>query len=89
MFLVFILVVSHEVNELKLEWSVTEPAIIPASSLRQQNAYLVKNASGECDIKHTWRGNLRFCYTIHQRSLAYTVVYFVTDKFISITTAME
>lgn len=49
--------VSHEQNELELRWSTAEEAITKASSLRQQNAYLVKNTTGECDSQHTWRGN--------------------------------
>ncbi|XP_042896874.1 glutamate-gated chloride channel [Parasteatoda tepidariorum] len=49
--------VSHENNEVELQWSETEQRITGATSLRQQNAYLVKNVTGECGTQHTWRGN--------------------------------
>ncbi|CAL1271244.1 unnamed protein product [Larinioides sclopetarius] len=49
--------VSHEETEVELKWSKTEQQINGATSLRQQNAYLVKNVTGECGKQHTWRGN--------------------------------
>uniref|UniRef100_T1D1Q6 Putative glutamate-activated chloride channel n=1 Tax=Cupiennius salei TaxID=6928 RepID=T1D1Q6_CUPSA len=49
--------VSHEQTEVQLKWSESEQAITGATSLRQQNAYLVKNDTGECDKQHTWRGD--------------------------------
>ncbi|KAG8187498.1 hypothetical protein JTE90_022891 [Oedothorax gibbosus] len=49
--------VSHEENEVELKWSETEQRITGATSLRQQNAYLVKNVTGKCERQHTWRGN--------------------------------
>ncbi|GIY90756.1 glutamate-gated chloride channel [Caerostris extrusa] len=47
--------VSHEENEMELKWSETEQRINGATSLRQQNAYLVKNVTGPCEKQHTWR----------------------------------
>lgn len=48
---------SHEENQLKIDWSPTEPSISTATSLRAHNAYLAKNETGYCDTRHTWRGN--------------------------------
>ncbi|GFV50313.1 glutamate-gated chloride channel [Trichonephila clavipes] len=50
--------VSHEETEVELKWSETEQRINGATSLRQQNAYLVKNVTGPCETQHTWRGNM-------------------------------
>lgn len=50
-------IISHEDNEVKLDWSRTTPEISRASNIRYHNAYLVKNTTGVCDEAHTWRGN--------------------------------
>ncbi|XP_076309813.1 glutamate-gated chloride channel-like [Tachypleus tridentatus] len=47
--------VSSEKTQVRLQWSPSEQNIINASSLRQHNAYLVKNDTGDCDRKYTWR----------------------------------
>ncbi|XP_022245231.1 glutamate-gated chloride channel-like [Limulus polyphemus] len=47
--------VSNEKTEVKLQWSSTEKNIINATSLRKHNAYLVKNDTGDCDRRYTWR----------------------------------
>ncbi|XP_076324648.1 glutamate-gated chloride channel-like isoform X1 [Tachypleus tridentatus] len=47
--------VSNEKSEVKLQWSNTEQNIINATSLRKHNAYLVKNDTGDCDRRYTWR----------------------------------
>ncbi|XP_076331139.1 glutamate-gated chloride channel-like [Tachypleus tridentatus] len=49
--------VSNEKTEVKLQWSSAERNIINATSLRKHNAYLVKNNTGDCDRRYTWRGN--------------------------------
>ncbi|XP_054710831.1 glutamate-gated chloride channel-like [Uloborus diversus] len=55
--------VSHENTEVKLQWSKTERNIEGATSLRQQNAYLVMNVTGDCEEQHTWRGEYS-CLTV-------------------------
>ncbi|XP_013782444.1 glutamate-gated chloride channel subunit beta-like, partial [Limulus polyphemus] len=84
--------VSHEDSEVKLEWNTLTPDLRDASSLRTHNAYLVKNETGICDQRHTWRGNYS-CLTVllvftRDKSYYYTVVFvpgtlLVTSSFLS------
>ncbi|XP_076321992.1 glutamate-gated chloride channel-like [Tachypleus tridentatus] len=84
--------VSHEESEVKLDWNTLTPDLKDASSLRTHNAYLIKNETGICDQRHTWRGNYS-CLTVllvftRDKSYYYTVVFvpgtlLVTSSFLS------
>ncbi|XP_076341685.1 glutamate-gated chloride channel subunit beta-like isoform X1 [Tachypleus tridentatus] len=83
---------SHENSEVQFEWSTSTPGLQDATSLRKHNAYLVKNETGLCDERHTWRGNYS-CLTVllvftRDKSYYYTAVYvpgtlLVTSSFLS------
>lgn len=48
--------VSYEADKLQFRWKpVNDTPIIKALSFRHLNAYLSKNATGECQWTHSWR----------------------------------
>lgn len=86
--------VVQEKNQLQLEWDPPEPAtpIIESSSLRSLNAYLIKNATGICGARHSWREEFS-CLSVYlvftrDKSFYFSTVFvpgmvLVTSSFIS------
>lgn len=77
-----------------LQWWPPEPAspIMEAGSLRSLNAYLIKNATGACGIRHSWREEFS-CLSVYlvftrDKSFYFSTVFvpgmvLVTSSFIS------
>lgn len=56
---------SHEENQLQLKWFPTDSSpIMFSGSMRSLNAYLIKNATGNCGIRHSWRSDFS-CLSVY------------------------
>lgn len=89
-----VILVSQEKDQLTLQWWPPEPAspIMEAGSLRSLNAYLIKNATGACGIRHSWREEFS-CLSVYlvftrDKSFYFSTVFvpgmvLVTSSFIS------
>lgn len=85
---------SQEKDQLTLQWWPPEPAspIMESGSLRSLNAYLIKNATGACGIRHSWREEFS-CLSVYlvftrDKSFYFSTVFvpgmvLVTSSFIS------
>ena len=85
--------VTAEKDQLLLHWHPPESSpIMEAGSLRSLNAYLIKNATGNCGIRHSWRDEFS-CLSVYlvftrDKSFYFSTVFvpgmvLVTSSFIS------
>lgn len=88
-----LLTVTAERDQLQLQWFPTDSSpIMEAGSLRSLNAYLIKNATGNCGIRHSWREEFS-CLSVYlvftrDKSFYFSTVFvpgivLVTSSFIS------
>lgn len=85
--------VTAEKDQLLLQWHPPGSSpIMEAGSLRSLNAYLIKNATGNCGIRHSWRDEFS-CLSVYlvftrDKSFYFSTVFvpgmvLVTSSFIS------
>lgn len=85
--------VTQERDQLTLQWyPQTQSAVLEALSIKALNAYLIKNATGNCSESHSWREEFS-CLSVYlvftrDKSFYFTTVFvpgmvLVTSSFIS------